>query len=96
MGVHGVGVDYHQPQLPGGNHHHWILQQIGQLDGNSVSGPQVKAVVERGRQRICLAVHLGEGQGLPQAGKCRAVGRIRNCLLPQMQQGLSWWLRLLA
>ena len=45
MGVHRIGVNYHQPQLPGSNHHHWILQQIGQLDGNSISRPQVKAIV---------------------------------------------------
>ena len=28
-GVHGVGIDDHQTQLPGGDNHHGILNKIG-------------------------------------------------------------------
>jgi hypothetical protein len=80
-GVQRVGVDYDQAGAHGAKYRYWVLQDIGQLDGNAVTRLEVGVLLQPGRESARQRVELAVGDGLAQVAKGRFIGKAMAGLL---------------
>ena len=72
-GVQRVGVDHHQARTQCTKHRNRVLQDIGHLYRDAITGHQVGVLLQITGKRRAMAIKLGIGQGDPEVTEGRPV-----------------------
>jgi len=83
-----IGIDDHQPRLECAKHGDGILQRIGQLQRQPVTGLQPGVMPQVARERVGKIAQLGVGELVVATGKCRALRMLRAGLSQQVMDVL--------
>ena len=83
-----IGIDDHQPSLERAEHGDGVLQRIGQLQRQPVSGLQPSVMPQVAAESIGTTAQLGVSEVVVATGKCRALRMLRAGLREQVMDVL--------
>lgn len=74
-GIQRIGIDHDQPRTQGTKYCNGILQYVGHLHRDAITGDQVGMLLQVGSKGCRVTIKLGVGQRHPKVAECRAVGK---------------------